>query len=479
MQHELSGLIAYFGIDAKKNNPTEIFDIIKRFRKELENAVDGLAKKALNTSSHPIINRSSSTPNFLRSSRNSSLRGSRNSSLRGSRNSSSRSSRNSSFRKSVRSMSINSNYSDVSNRERDVSSIAGSAIVFDCKDEDSLEDLSASSLAANESQEVDTRDNKHRGFVTPQNEASQDSSYSTMSSVSSLKMTPQGDNDSASEADSPLYLKRRKMRPKTPFTRKNIDDVLSMMSAEEDTAKEELRKVLLSPVREKADKNKITDKKEEASAEVVKRVDKLEDRGSSKEERCEDMKPVLRKEEDLEVPQPRRRLPDSFVNGKRESYLAYAKSEEKAMTLKKNSSSDELLDRISKLKETNREKNSVVSTGNADQLKGPYELLKKDNGAGSTSRIANGLQRDSSLKHDEYSSSEIDYKMKLDLALAAARRDRETLDLKIAKPSSLHRNSSLRRSNRKVTRVSIKAMQVRELQKTKKLLISRSACSRT
>ena len=93
VQHELKDLSEYFGIDTVKSKPMEVFLTVKQFIKDLTTASEKLTKKALSrrNSSRTMV-RSASTSSFKRSSRNSSFRGSRNSSTKSSRNSSARSS---------------------------------------------------------------------------------------------------------------------------------------------------------------------------------------------------------------------------------------------------------------------------------------------------------------------------------------------------------------------------------------------------
>ena len=110
VQQELTEVAEYFGMDTNKSKPIEVFSTIRQFIKDLTTANDNLTKKALSRkNSSRAMMRSFSTPTFKRSSRNSSFRGSRNSSAKSSRNSSARSS----MRRAYRSVSVASAGSDV------------------------------------------------------------------------------------------------------------------------------------------------------------------------------------------------------------------------------------------------------------------------------------------------------------------------------------------------------------------------------
>ena len=257
VQHDLKELAEYFGIDTLKSKPTEVFTTVKQLIKDLTTANENLTKKALSRkNSSRAMMRSASTPSFKRSSRNSSFRGSRNSSAKSSRNSSARSS----IRRAYRSISVASTGSDV--KMQDEKDCGGTAV---------LDDQRSCASSKSSSSELSSF-YLNRSYSDNYSQSTPKSHF--LSNRNGLHRTRCDNEDDANERPKEpdlskyrLLMKEYEEKRKRNVGKEEIKIDRTNISKESDKEwkDEQLRKVLLSPVREKSERRNLSGVRKEVS----------------------------------------------------------------------------------------------------------------------------------------------------------------------------------------------------------------------
>eukprot|EP00794_Sanderia_malayensis_P009136 gene9136-10109_t len=360
IQQELSDLAQYFGIDPMKTKPTELFSIFKQFLTDLSTAIETLAKRA-HAQKTRQMSRTVSVPTFRRTSRNSSFRGSRNSSTR--------SSRNSSFRKTSRRSSVTSSASDMTFASTDSSHVATSDIVVN-----------------------DCNANCSNGFGNRQkSKATVDCSLNGEGGIVVRKSI--GIKNADHDADKTSV-------QQSPVLKRIVHN--GMMTSEDDdfTSKREmLRKVLLSPVRERRGRGRM------GGDDIVLCEEKTKKVGDTN---------------------------GCLQNGVNERRVAQ---------------------------------------------KQDGRIEKKSDGIGSRGRVTNHVGK-TSKSYDDVSGLNGDFRRSEapTLSLSNNYNNFNNYDRKLKDnlSTALSRSSSLRRSNKKPKRVSVKSMHAKELQKIKRFSVSKS-----
>lgn len=478
MQQELNDLAQYFGMDPLKTKPTELFGIFKQFQADLANAMETAARKLQKIRS---MNRSVSAPSFRRSSRNCSFPNSRNSSAR--------SSRNSSFRRSRRSYSINSNYSDVSG---DTSFTDDSMIVNGPDTPTSSRKFDPEHSPIPRKTSVSRKIEIEDSPMWQKMEVSREIDIGERQSPVSMEMSGENSVTSSSSNSPQIGSTRRKDefieedgrgRPKTRM-RRSLSEPSERMSSEDvdfTSKKEMLRKVLLSPVREKPErsirvaedvkrlrnglkKKRGAEKKHNFENDMADEIKKTTDKTNelkAAEIKAGEYKAGEFKAEEIEVGEIKA---DEFktdeINAGEFKVGEFKANEIKANEIK----ADE-----TKSKELNLSKETVKIEENIIETE-KLELKEK------TDELMNGEVWNESVANKLHLLNKDRPNTKTNSMKSTNLKNKSTVNSQKLKedPSPLFRSSSLRRSNRKITKVSIKSIQAKELQKARKMVVSKS-----
>lgn len=245
VQHELNEIAEYFGIDVAKSKPMELFSTVRQFLKDLSTANENLTKKALSRkNSSRAMMRSVSTPSSKRGSRNSSFRGSRNSSVRSSRNSSARSS----IRRVYRSTSVTNEGSDVRMQAK--------------KDYEAMDFQRSSSYSKSPSSEM-SNSFLPRSFSESYTSATPVHRRDYDKRSMSLRRDEEEFDDVNERPKEPDLSKYRSLMKEYEEKRKNCRSMIGKEKSDdsqenrENSREEELRKVLLSPVKERLNRRRL------------------------------------------------------------------------------------------------------------------------------------------------------------------------------------------------------------------------------